>query len=379
MRNTHPKRSTIILLVLSYFMTLPFSIKGKRITVNPYVMQEGVICRIDTDSGTATLVGVTEFSNHSFPGAVTSDNQSFPITRINPYCLWPLEPTSPDSITLPASIREIGERAFAGFPSLRHVNLPDSLEHIGEWAFANTGLERVTLPKSLKIIRRGTFEGCNQLSDVNLKHILYIEECAFKDCALRWVLLDEFNMLIGRDAFAGCNVFFLSFESPLFRNTLFDFDKNFGTRYIPWIELFTDSPYAYYMAFPKCMEGRADIHQFMDYKTIHAPVFISFDETGNMEYEWDSHNALWPLTDTLRTASRDDYVPFVTPVRIRIDTSVLPEEVRDTLRLKVMYNGEDITGCMRGDTVILSEGRSLNYPKDLGKYNYNSLEITTQK
>ena len=368
----------IIAYLLVWMTFFPSVMAVSKFKQNPCVMENGVICSIDPLSSTATLVGVTEFSGNSFPESVTYEDARCRITNIAPYCLWPAAAISPDSITLPGSIRKIGDHAFAGFPRLRHVNLPDSLEHIGQWAFAYTALERVRLPKSLNTISQGAFEGCVHLSEVNLENIKYIERAAFKDCAIRIVLINDDDMLIGKDAFAGCNVVFLGLildNLYIPEYALFAPKDQFGTNNIPWIEAYGISPYLLYRDYPKSMEGRTCVDK--DNKT-DLPLYISFEEAGGLETEWDSHDYLWPMTDTLRTASRDDYVAFMTPAKIRIDTSVLPKEVRDTVKLQVFYNGEDITLKMRNDTIFLTEGYRFNPPKDFNKFSHppkNGLEI----
>ena len=365
----------IIVYLLVWMTFFPSVMAVSKFEQTPYVMENGVICNIDPLTSTATLVGVTEFSGNSFPESVTYEDARYRITNIAPYCLWPATAISPDSITLPGSIRKIGDHAFVGFPRLRHVNLPDSLEHIGQWAFAYTDIEHVRLPKSLNTISQGAFEGSVHLSEVNLDHINIIENAAFKDCAIRWVTITYESMLIGRDAFAGCDVVFLGLEDIRYTlYPLFSLSSQFGSNHIPWVKASGKSHYfsGYY---PKCAENRAVIIQ--DNAT-DCPLFISFEETGNMENEWsDSIDYLWPMTDSLRVASRKDYAVFTTPARIRIDTSKLPKEERDTMRLKVLYNNIDITSTMKGDTVFLTEGQLYKTEKDLQNrtHSSNKLEI----
>ena len=56
------------------------------------------------------------------------------------------------SISLPSSLKEIGANAFYQCPNLKSVVLREGLSKIGICAFSNTGIEKITLPKSLEKI-----------------------------------------------------------------------------------------------------------------------------------------------------------------------------------------------------------------------------------
>ncbi len=65
------------------------------------------------------------------------------------------------SVTLPASLRTIGDGAFAGCTALEEVSLPPGLRLIGSDAFALCErLSSVRLPEGLETLGEGAFDGC---------------------------------------------------------------------------------------------------------------------------------------------------------------------------------------------------------------------------
>lgn len=89
-----------------------------------------------------------------------------------------------ESYTVPESVTEIDNSAFAGCASLQKINLPEGLEIIGEGAFANSDIASVVVPKSVESIPRDTFSCCEKLKSVTVQQGVYkIEIGAFSGCA----------------------------------------------------------------------------------------------------------------------------------------------------------------------------------------------------
>ena len=65
-----------------------------------------------------------------------------------------------------SNLNQIGANAFSGCMSLVNITLPNSVTTIGENVFSNAGLTTITIPKKVKIITAGAFEGCAQLQGV---------------------------------------------------------------------------------------------------------------------------------------------------------------------------------------------------------------------
>jgi len=95
------------------------------------------------------------------------------------------------SVTLPSSIKVIGDNAFSGCKTLAKVNIPEGVTQIGKSAFSNTGLTgdlripnsvteigsnafenlaitSVSLPSSIKSIGARAFQGCKVLANVTV-------------------------------------------------------------------------------------------------------------------------------------------------------------------------------------------------------------------
>lgn len=348
---------------------LSFDANGKKINATPVVVQDGVVCRLDPDHKIATLIAVTEFEGNTIPAAVSYNNKSYTIERIGSFCVWPKNLQQVDSLILPDGIKEIETCAFTSFANLKYVKLPESLRAIGPWAFAHTTLEKVVFPKSMKVIEQGAFAGCRRLSDINFKNVEYIEPEAFENCDLKWLDINDDKLLVGRDAFKGCNIFFLRFLSGRgVVNDIGSLKGMFGSDSIPWIASSYSDPIDFIlMASPEKLSGRAGIRCECE---IGAPVFVSFIETGKREMIWKGEKLL-PLTDPSLPASREGYERFASPVRIRFATLLGGKYKKP----QVLYNGEDITSAMKGDTLILDEGFTFENRKTFGDEDYNRLVI----
>lgn len=111
------------------------------------------------------------------------------------------------SKSLPNSIKQIGEYAFAENNNIETILISDSVSKIGKYAFRNCkSLTTVRLPESLTEIGQGAFSGCESLDKVTLpKSISKIDIETFEDCtSLRAIAVPPTISSIGNEAFAGC-------------------------------------------------------------------------------------------------------------------------------------------------------------------------------
>lgn len=124
-------------------------------------------------------------------------------------------------------IRTIDKEIFAYCASLKHVVLPDSLEHIDASCFIGCkNLESVVFPQTVETIADEAFKNCSSLKEINLGHI-------------------GNNVSIGRRVFEGCLSLIkttlpehINFTRYLFGNSI-SFDQFMGCRSLQSINIVT--------------------------------------------------------------------------------------------------------------------------------------------
>jgi serine/threonine protein kinase len=88
------------------------------------------------------------------------------------------------SITIPNSVTSIGKEAFSCCESLQSITIPNSVKSIGNYAFRNCeSLQSVTIPNSVTKIGNEAFWGCDSLQSVTIPNsVTSIGNKAFNDC-----------------------------------------------------------------------------------------------------------------------------------------------------------------------------------------------------
>ncbi len=111
-------------------------------------------------------------------------------------------------VSLPESLRQIGDKAFAGCVALVGVTLPDSLRQIGNEAFAKCeALVDIALPSGIEKVGELAFYGCKSLRSISIPDgISIIRERLFFGCSsLRQVSIPESVNTIESLAFSFCS------------------------------------------------------------------------------------------------------------------------------------------------------------------------------
>lgn len=106
------------------------------------------------------------------------------------------------------SVESIGYGAFAGYDALTEVIIPEGILNIRQAAFSGCdNLSTVILPESLGVIDDSAFSGCENLVDINFPNsINHIGAYAFYGCEkLKNVEFPEGLKYIEEEAFTGCD------------------------------------------------------------------------------------------------------------------------------------------------------------------------------
>ncbi len=96
------------------------------------------------------------------------------------------------SYTVPEGVRKLHPSTFSYSHALEEVNLPDSLEELGNWCFGHTGLKQVIVPAHVSTIEHSAFGGCENLTTVTLPaRLRVLEDWVFSgDEALREIFFE---------------------------------------------------------------------------------------------------------------------------------------------------------------------------------------------
>ena len=105
-------------------------------------------------------------------------------------------------------ITHVGDFAFSFCSSFKTINLPNSVQTIGECAFSFSGLSSIVIPESVTFINHYAFEGCSSLEDVTIPdNVSSIGSGIFKECGkLKHVKLPKSLVIVAADAFQGCGL-----------------------------------------------------------------------------------------------------------------------------------------------------------------------------
>lgn len=105
-------------------------------------------------------------------------------------------------VKLPNTLKYIGREAFWGCSHLDKIELPESIEVLGNACFFGTGLRKIAIPKNVKKIPYMCFEQCRYLESVEIEDgVEYIGANAFKDTLLTQLVIPKSVVKIEAGAF----------------------------------------------------------------------------------------------------------------------------------------------------------------------------------
>lgn len=120
-----------------------------------------------------------------------------------------LKPTI-KSVVIPSEyagtrVTEIANSAFANCSNLAVIDIPDTVEKIGESAFFASGIESVVIPDSVTEIGSYAFANCENLTEVSLgNNVEVIGRQAFAYTAVKYIYFPRDVREIGAGAFLSC-------------------------------------------------------------------------------------------------------------------------------------------------------------------------------
>lgn len=103
------------------------------------------------------------------------------ITEMEDYCLGGFIDMT--DLELPDSLQKIGNQAFMGCEKLKKVELPSGISEISKACFSGCkSLEEVVIPEELTAIRKDAFKGCQRLKQLIVPEKLMIWENPIAKC-----------------------------------------------------------------------------------------------------------------------------------------------------------------------------------------------------
>lgn len=111
------------------------------------------------------------------------------------------------SVSLPNSVKEIGENLFSSSDTLKKVELSNSLANLKPFTFSGcSSLEEISLPENLESFPDGLFFGCSSLQKIDsCKNVNQIGFDVFRDCeSLEFFEIPNKVKQIKKGTFAGC-------------------------------------------------------------------------------------------------------------------------------------------------------------------------------
>ena len=111
-----------------------------------------------------------------------------------------------EEVVLPDGITTLSDGVFQFCTSLRHVNLPNSLNQVGSWAFYGCSqLDTIVFPDHLQSIGHSTMCICTHLKYCHLPEQLeQVEPWTLYGTALEEIVIPSHVTIIDTQSFAGC-------------------------------------------------------------------------------------------------------------------------------------------------------------------------------
>ena len=149
---------------------------------------------------------VIEIGEHAFADCSSLENVDIPdgVTGIGYYAFNDCGKLK--SVNIPGRLTEIESGLFAHCSSLASISIPDGITKIDEMAFLGCGLESISIPSSVTYIEDYAFRECGSLTNISFSDsITRIGDGAFYGCGMESVYLPSSVTYIGGLSFSGCS------------------------------------------------------------------------------------------------------------------------------------------------------------------------------
>ena len=207
--------ATAVALVSSIIPDTGLHIENIKIHAASQVVGE-LSYEVESSSG-VKVVGLSDASATTdlvIPANVIIDEKEYSVVSIGERAFY--GNTTLASITIPASVKEIKKEAFANCSGLTEVSYPEgnNVEKLGVAAFAGcqelTGIEigkNLTEVEEKESWESDVFEGCSKLGEVILEEGMEkIPAYLFQSCSgIKTIEIPSSVKEIGKEAFANCS------------------------------------------------------------------------------------------------------------------------------------------------------------------------------
>lgn len=288
-----------------------------------------------------------------------------------------------EEVTLPNTIREIGDGAFWMCENMRSINMPTSLRRIGEDAFKGCkSLTSIQMSDNVTEIGKYAFYGCTSLSDVKLSHRLTeISNHTFENTLSLENITIPLNInKLGDEAFARSGLTSINLHAGMKLGVYsFYFCESLSQVTLP--SDLREIPLC-------CFEGCTSLKNVDIPTTVKSIGLSSFDKSGiekmiipygvsdiqNAFVECDSLTELYvPSTLKISRFHSDMFSPFEIPNNCivycaagsemakacsKFNISYKTDSSVDS-RVNVLYNGKRISFGATGQNPVIQNGRTL--------------------
>lgn len=177
-----------------------YKIQNNSVTINGYIgTSESVIIPAIIEGKPVTRIHAFDcafIKNVIIPDSVTNiDRKAFADCQ------------ELQSVTVGASIKELGDNIFYQLQKLKNVEIKNGVTIIGDSMFSYCpSIETIIIPNSVKTIANGAFEGNTSLKLLKIgNNVEYIGASAFSGCtSIQEVTIPNSVKTLGRHAFSGC-------------------------------------------------------------------------------------------------------------------------------------------------------------------------------